>query len=54
VTELKYHAKFAYIRKDHSGLMVICIHSDKGELIEIYMGEAHAKLIEPEIVEPCA
>lgn len=52
--ERKHYAKTAYLRKDASGLTVLCLHTQDGEFVEIYMGEAQAKLIEPEIVEPCA
>lgn len=54
MSELKYHTKIAYLRKDYSGLTVLCIHTTSGELVEIYMHENQAKLVEPEIMEPCA
>ena len=52
--ERKYYAKTAYIRRDASGLTVLCLHTQTNEFVEIYMGSAQAKLIEPEIMEPVA
>lgn len=54
MTEYKFHVRTAYLRKDASGLTVLCLHTQDSKFVEIYMGPAHAKLIEPEIVEPCA
>jgi hypothetical protein len=54
VKEFKFYARTVYLRKDHSGLTVVAIHTQDSELVEIYLGEAQAKLVEPEIVEPCA
>lgn len=52
--ERKFYAKTAYLRKDASGLTVLCLHTQDNEFLEIYLGGAQAKLIESEIMEPCA
>lgn len=52
--ERKYFARMVHFQRDHSGLPRLFIHTQDNELVEIVMGEAQAKLIEPEIVEPCA
>lgn len=55
MNEYKYFAKTVHIQKTHhGGLPRLLIYTQANELVEIVMGEAQAKLIEPEIVEPCA
>lgn len=54
MTEYKYFAKTVHIQKHHSGLPRLLIYTQANELVEIVMGEAQAKLVEHEIVEPCA
>lgn len=55
MTEYKYFAKTVHLQKQHhGGLPRLLIITQANEYVEIVMGEAQAKLIEPEIVEPCA
>jgi hypothetical protein len=54
MVEHKYFAKTVDVRKDHSGLPRLCIITQANELVEIVMGEAQAKIVEPVIQEPCA
>ena len=54
MTEHKFFAKTVHVHKDHSGLPRLLICTQANELVEIVMGEAQAKLIEQEIMEPCA
>lgn len=54
MTELKFYAKTVHVQKDHSGLPRMLIVTQANELVEIVMGEAQAKLLEVEVIEPCA
>lgn len=53
--EYKFFAKTVDLRKNHhSGLPVLVTISQDNEYIEIVLGDSQAKLVEPEIMEPCA
>jgi hypothetical protein len=54
MTEHKFFAKTVHVQKDHSGLPRLYIITQANEHVEIVMGDAQAKIVEPEIQEPCA